>query len=103
MRTAHDQPRGRPIAAHEQPYLDALGRRLRELRRAAGLTQAALGLAAGLHPVSVRRIELGLRRTRRGTLRQLVLALGTDPAGVDRLLDELVDLAGPALAKESPW
>lgn len=103
MRTAHNQLRGRPLAAHEQPHLAALGRRLRALRRATGLTQAALGVAAGLHPVSVRRIELGLRRTRRSTLRRLVVALGTDPAAVDRLLAELVDLAGPALAEESPW
>lgn len=35
------------------------GKRLRRLRKAAGLTQAALGEAAGVHPVSIAQYETG--------------------------------------------
>lgn len=104
--TKHQQATGLPIEAWERPYLVQLGRRLRALRREAAMTQTQLGAAAGLHPVSVRRIELGLRRTRQSTLRRLVLGLGTAPGDVDQLMAELIQLAGPALApepEESPW
>lgn len=103
MTTKPKQRTWRPIAGWEQPHLERLGRRLRALRRAAGITQAQLGAAAGLNAVSVRRIELGLRRTRRSTIRRLVVALGVPPDAVAPLVDELVTLAGPALAEESPW
>lgn len=36
------------------------GKRLRKIRKAAGLTQAALGLRAGVHPVSIAQYETGV-------------------------------------------
>ena len=93
----------RPIADWERPYLERMGQRLRELRRLSGLTQEQLGRAARLHATSVRNIEAGRRRTRRSTLCRLVAGLGVRACDVERYVDELAALAGPALAEESPW
>src|SRR6266576_3057441 len=81
----------------ERPALRALGRRVAELRRAAGLSQAGLARCAELHRATVWRIERGERRTRRSTLERIVAALG-EPAEV---VDDLVAAAGDALAPES--
>ena len=88
----------RPIQPAETPYLSALGNRLRELRRDRGLTQAQLAVAADLSRRHVERLEAGTRRTRRSTLSRIAEALG-GPS----LENELVTLAGPALAQESDF
>jgi transcriptional regulator with XRE-family HTH domain len=87
-----------PIEPMETPYLLALGSRLRELRRDRGLTQAQLANAADLSRRHVERLEAGNRRTRESTLARIAAALG-DPS----LENELVALAGPALAAESAF
>jgi transcriptional regulator with XRE-family HTH domain len=88
----------RPLQPEETPYLIAVANRLREVRRSRGLTQAELAVAAELSRRHVERLEAGNRRTRRSTLSRIAEALG-DPS----LEDELVGLAGPALAPESEY
>ncbi len=88
----------RPIEAHEVVYLHACGARLAELRRDAGLSQRKLATAAELAPSTVERVEAGTRRTRRSTLDRIAGALNRPEAAA-----ELADLAGPALAPESPY
>jgi transcriptional regulator with XRE-family HTH domain len=54
----------------------AFGVRLRELREAAGLTQAQLAERAGLHPQGVVKLERGEREPAWSTLLALADALG---------------------------
>lgn len=92
----------RPIGPAEVPHLEALGRRLSELRRAAGLSRAALARAAELSSPTVGRLEAGTRRTRASTLARLAGALA-GPDEAPALVAELAALAGPALAPESDF
>ncbi|MEO2089972.1 MAG: helix-turn-helix domain-containing protein [Gemmataceae bacterium] len=63
------------------PELAALfAARVRELRMAAGLTQEALAVRAGLHRTHVSLIERGERSVRLETVQQLATALGVAPA-----------------------
>ena len=59
-------------------------RRLRAARAAAGLSQSALALRAGLHAVAYGRIERGVDHPRAGTLRAICRALS---ASADSLLN----------------
>jgi transcriptional regulator with XRE-family HTH domain len=96
---------GRPIP-EEVPYLAQLGDHLRRLRLEAGLAQWAMADLAELAPRHIRRLERGECRTRRSTLERLANALvDVDPdlGPADQLLDELVELAGVALAGESAY
>jgi len=95
----------RPIRAHERPHLLNIGRLLRTTREACGLSTAELGLYAELSRIQVWRIEQGQSRTRRSTLRRLAagLAVANPSLPFGRLLDDLVDAAGPALAEESSY
>lgn len=58
-------------------------RRLRAARAAAGLSQSAVALRAGVHPVAYGRIERGVDHPRAGTLRAICRALS---ASADALL-----------------
>jgi transcriptional regulator with XRE-family HTH domain len=60
--------------------LHAFGERLRDLREAAGLTQEALAEAAGVHWVTISRIETGVREVGVTTVVDLAAALGLDPS-----------------------
>jgi transcriptional regulator with XRE-family HTH domain len=96
----------RPILQREVPHLERLGRLIGTTRRALGLTQKQVALAAALHWTHLQRIELGTRRTRRSTLRRIaaVFVLEAPRLGpVDVLLDDFVQAAGPALAEESAF
>ncbi|WP_344441597.1 helix-turn-helix transcriptional regulator, partial [Kitasatospora nipponensis] len=63
------------------------GELLRELRRAAGLTQEELAEAAGVSARSVRELERGRRgRPQRRTVEQLVSALGLTGTGAAALV-----------------
>jgi transcriptional regulator with XRE-family HTH domain len=96
----------RPIEPGEVPYLTQLGDHLRRLRLDAGLTQWAMADLAALAPRHIRRLERGDSRTRRSTLERIADALAdVDPdlGPAEQLLDRLVELAGPALAAESPY
>lgn len=90
----------RPLTDPERPLLRRMGRRLREIREDAGCTRHEVAEETGLNEQSIYRIEVGLRRTRRSTLRVLAGFLAEDP---DALTDELVETAGSALADESPY
>lgn len=65
----------------------AIGTNLRRARKAAGLSQEALGFAAELHPTEVGVLERGLRVPRADTMVRLAGALGVDAgallAGID--------------------
>jgi transcriptional regulator with XRE-family HTH domain len=66
--------------ASKDAELVAIGRRLYELREAAGLTQEALAHAAGLHWTHVGQIERGERSlTYKNVLKQ-ARGLGIDPS-----------------------
>jgi transcriptional regulator with XRE-family HTH domain len=54
--------------------------RIRQLRTAAGLSQEALAIRAGLHRTHVSLIERGQRSVRLETVQQLATALGVTPA-----------------------
>ncbi|KNH16093.1 XRE family transcriptional regulator [Arthrobacter sp. ZBG10] len=67
------------------PELDviSLGRRVRHLRKAAGLTLDGLGAAVGTAPSQLSLIENGKREPKLGMLQQLAAALGV---GIEQLL-----------------
>lgn len=94
----------RPIESWEAPLLEALGHRLRRARRDSGLTQAGVAVASSLSERSLRRLEAGQRRTRRSTLQRLAdsMTVTSGPDAVD-LLDEFLEIVGPALAAESAF
>ena len=56
-----------------------LGRTLRDLREAAGLTQAALARKAGVGKSQMSKYEQGKELPKLETLEKLLTALGTDP------------------------
>ena len=96
----------RPIEAHEVPHLERLGRLLRELRRAAGLSQGRLAKESELSLWMIGVLEMGARRTRWSTLRRVASALveAKPVLGDDKELTErLAAAAGPALAPESQY
>jgi transcriptional regulator with XRE-family HTH domain len=96
----------RPLRAHERAHVERLGRLLATTRRAVGLTQEQVALRAGLSRTHLDRLERGLRRTRRSTLTRIavVFVLEVPRLGpVERLVDDLVAEAGPALAEESAY
>lgn len=67
------------MPATERPaVLIALGRAVRNLRVARGLTQERLAEASGLHPRYVSDIETGRRNVGMINLDRLATALGTD-------------------------
>jgi transcriptional regulator with XRE-family HTH domain len=62
--------------------MTSLGRAVRELRTARGLTQEALAEAAGLHPRYISDIERGRRNVGIVNLAKLAAALDTDLVGL---------------------
>jgi DNA-binding XRE family transcriptional regulator len=54
----------------------AFGRRLREVRAGAGLSQGSLAERAGVHPTAIGRMERGGREPRLATILRLARALG---------------------------
>ena len=96
----------RPIESCEVPDLERLGRLLRRLRKAAGMTQRNLARSAELSSWMMGQIELGTRRTRRSTLRRIARAIvGARPntPTEDELTEQLAEAAGAALAPESGY
>lgn len=53
-----------------------IGRRIRERRKLAGMSQAELGKNLGYSHTSISRMELGIARLRNGDLERLASALG---------------------------
>jgi transcriptional regulator with XRE-family HTH domain len=73
-----------------------IGARLRALRQKLKLTQAALGKLAGVAPNTIRGLETASMETRREKYLQIVAALGTTPAMVERA-DEPISPDDPRL------
>lgn len=90
----------RPIQDSERPYLEALGRRVKDLRESVMLTQEQLADGAGISQGFLSQIETGKRRTRRSTLDRIVYAI---ESGYTELGESFASTAGPALAAESPY
>ncbi|MET1035580.1 MAG: helix-turn-helix domain-containing protein [Arthrobacter sp.] len=86
-----NRPRKSPSASAGGTDLDviALGRRVRHLRKAKGLTLDGLGVAVGTAPSQLSLIENGKREPKLSMLRQLAAALGTS-------LDELLGAEPPS-------
>ena len=79
--------RGRAVPdGWKRPYLEAQGRRLRELRLAAGLSREDLAARVGMTRGSIRKLESGHHAPRPETVAQLAAALGVTP---DRFTDNL--------------
>ena len=76
LRAAADAEFRRHLALKAGESARRIGRRLRELRRESGLTQAAVAKAAGLTKASVSRLESGQARPDLETLRKAVGAMG---------------------------
>ena len=64
----------------ERRFLEHIGYRVRELRAAAGLTQAQLGEKCGLHRTFVGSVERGERNVAVLSLKRIAAALRTTPA-----------------------
>ncbi|MGD8451930.1 MAG: helix-turn-helix transcriptional regulator [Phycisphaerae bacterium] len=71
-----------PLAALEEEGVP-LAERIRQRRRAAGLTQAALADRAGIRTETLNRIERGKTEPDFRTVRKLVVALRTAEAATD--------------------
>jgi len=63
----------------ERRFLERIGDRVRELRVAAGLTQAQLADRAGLHRTFIGSVERGERNVALLSLRRIAQALRTTP------------------------
>ena len=63
---------------------ESFARRLRQARRANGMTQHELGARAGISGSQVYRLEAAEREPRLSTLVSLAHALGKDPADMVR-------------------
>jgi transcriptional regulator with XRE-family HTH domain len=73
-----------PMTQDEQEFFKSLGRRIAELRREQGLTQAQLGKALGLSQQQVAHFETARRRVPASVLPALAKALAVS---VEELLD----------------
>ncbi|HEY7151640.1 MAG TPA: helix-turn-helix transcriptional regulator [Solirubrobacterales bacterium] len=74
--------RGRRATDRKDPELVEFGRRLRELRDAAGLTQEDLADAAGLHWTYVGQIERGERNLTYKNILRLARGLDVQPGAL---------------------
>ena len=99
----------RPIEQPEVADLRVLGRVVRALRfdgERLVVNTHYLSLAAQLRRKSLWRIETGIRRTRRSTLRRLAKAaarLNPSAGTQDEIFDRLIEAAGNALAPPSKY
>lgn len=91
-----------PVTDEQREHLVRVGARVRELRGRARLSQRELGVLATLSATHVGRIERGVHRVRRSTLDRLLAHL-VPADDREAVLDELAELAGPALAPESDY
>lgn len=70
------------FVAESDPRLVSFGLRLRAARKAAGLSQTELGERAGLHRVTVARLEAGKHDITFTSLVQLAEALSVSPSAL---------------------
>lgn len=80
-----------------EPIEELLGRRVREMRKTAGLTQAELAERAGLAFETISRVERGRAKPSIGLVAQLARAFGVSVA---RLLDFEQEVVAGELAPD---
>jgi transcriptional regulator with XRE-family HTH domain len=66
---------------------EAIGRRVRELRRGLGLSQSHVAQLAGLHASNVVRLERGRHEPTLTTVWTVAVALGVEPSRILSALD----------------
>lgn len=66
----------------ERRFLERVGDRVRDLRTAAGLTQAQLGERSGLHRTFIGSVERGERNVALLSLKKIAVALRVTPAAL---------------------
>jgi hypothetical protein len=96
----------RPIQDWEVEYLEQLGRELRRLREHTTLSIVDYAWECEISVPHVRRLELGLRRTRPSTLRRIATVIEAecpDEGTADEILARLLRLGGGAIAEESQY
>ena len=71
-----------PASAADENLWVVAGRRMADIRRAAGLSQAALGWASGYAETTIQRIELARTRPQERTRRDIAQALGAEVADI---------------------
>jgi len=81
-----------PKHKHDPELLSLIGRRIADARRARGMTQAALGEAIGIEPVTLSRYEAGARGPSISTIASVADVLGVD---VGDLVDRDRELPQP--------
>jgi DNA-binding XRE family transcriptional regulator len=81
------QAESRQVPAGE-PWCNHIGKRVRELREAAGLNQTALAEKAGLTQSHISRIENAEHRPTNFTLEKIAKALGIKASQIDPCLDD---------------
>ena len=86
-----------PKHKHDPDLLALIGRRIADARRARGMTQAALGEAIGIEPVTLSRYEAGARGPSISTIASVADVLGVN---VGVLVDRVRDLPEPRYRPE---
>lgn len=71
-------------AEQAQEWQAAFGRRVRQLREQAGLSQMRLAEAAGLHPTYVSSVERGQRNVSLVNVHMIANALSVEPSSLLR-------------------
>ena len=77
-----------------QPEGEVFGRRLRELRLKAGLTQDALAQAAGMTKPYISNMEHGINVPSLTTILRLAVSLGCRVTALTSVFDKVEDLEG---------
>ena len=79
----------------DEPFALELGRRIRRVRIAAGLSQAALAERANLDPSTIGSLELGKREMQAGTAVLICVALRITPEEMFEGIDWVSDPDSP--------
>jgi transcriptional regulator with XRE-family HTH domain len=76
-----------------------LGRAIKVIRKAKGITQDALAIEAGMSPSHLQRIETGERQPTQDALNLICIHLGISSEDITYEVETLVLVADPAHAK----
>ena len=87
-----EKARGEDMNAEQEIEAKAVGRRIRALRKAKGLSQKQLSAASGVPYYQLSRIECGTRPIRPGAISRLAIALGLT---TDELLPDVKEALRP--------
>lgn len=76
-----------------------VGRAIRQIRKAKGITQGALSLQAGISPSHLQRIETGERQPTEDALHLMCIGLGISAEDVTYEVETLILVTDPAHAR----